>query len=116
MCMQYNNVYIINTRIKSTEDSTKQFKTYFHCGPRGKVVYHQSVNIRNLLLRGRCPHIITHMYLKDQCFLRLTSANPEIKERAIHPHDYDISTPVDIGTILHIYTTQRDVNDTYCEK
>ena len=33
MCIQYNKVNIINTRIKSTEDSTKKFKTYFHYGP-----------------------------------------------------------------------------------
>ena len=33
MCIQYNKVHIINTSIKSTDDSTKKFKTYFHCGP-----------------------------------------------------------------------------------
>ena len=32
MCIQYNKVHIINTYIKSIEDSTKKFKTYFHCG------------------------------------------------------------------------------------
>ena len=35
MCIQYNKVHIINTRIKSTEDSTEKFKTISKfCGPQ----------------------------------------------------------------------------------
>ena len=40
MCIQYNKVHIINTRIKSTEDRTKKFKTYFHCGPLPSTIQH----------------------------------------------------------------------------